>query len=408
MSSILESDFDAGQKAIKAVSKVSTEDQLLIYAHYKQATVGPATGKKPSGWGAAAYKFDAWSKLGQMDVVLAQTEYCKLVDRLSPGWRSQVFGAPATVRPTLLEAVTSPKCASEKVDNLAKMVELAPSISGPYPVLQKASTAPLVEGKKSWKEKAGRSSGREGYQIGDWKRSNSLQHLQKDLQSQSFQSAIQHEDSPGSYIIKIPVILGQEKHINSEDIKWLSVGSAVHVVEVVHDEKHRRIRGRVEELGWISVLDLDQGTRWAVRQSGANLEQFVTLTASETCKDVPVQIGAPKSVVLQRVGLPKLSGGQCFSLLMVTFCGRKALRSRSSTSGMMWLAAAFAPMELAVRGNARGGLSKVGSTALFVLLAGNIGLGAILRLLGGAVLGAGFATSLLLGPLLAVISRALR
>jgi len=386
MHSSLESDFDAAQKAIKAASNLSTDDQLLLYAHYKQATVGSATGQKPSGWGAAAYKYDAWSKLGHMDVAVAQTEYCKLVDRLSPGWRPQVVVQPAAAAPTLLETVVV-NCAAEKVDTLAKVDEL-PSISPPRPALQKASTAPLVEGKKSWKEKAGRSSGREGYQIGDWKRSNSLQRLHGDLQTQSFLSALQHEDSPGSYIIQIPVILGRGKDINSEDIEWFSKGSAVHVVEVVRDEKLRRIRGRVEERGWISLLDLDKGTRWAVRQSGTNLEQFASLpkpiisTVSETSKDVSVQIRTPQSVealVSQKAKLLKLSGRQGLFLLMATFCGTKAMQSWSSTSGMMWLAAAFAPLELAVRGNARSGLSKVGVMALFMQLAATIGRGAVFQ-----------------------------
>ena len=66
--------------------------QLLVYASYKQATAGKATGPRPSLFSSLLdqSKFDAWAKLGDMDADTAKGEYCKLADRLAPGWRPAI------------------------------------------------------------------------------------------------------------------------------------------------------------------------------------------------------------------------------------------------------------------------------------------------------------------------------
>jgi len=80
--------FERAQQAVKTLKKLSNENLLRLYAHYKQATVGPARGTRPGVFDAVARaKFDAWSKLGAMSAESAKTAYCGLVDEFVPGWR---------------------------------------------------------------------------------------------------------------------------------------------------------------------------------------------------------------------------------------------------------------------------------------------------------------------------------
>ena len=73
------------------MTDLSHANKLLVYASYKQATAGKATGTRPSlfmPWEVSL--FDAWAKLGDMDADTAKGEYCKLADRLAPGWRPAI------------------------------------------------------------------------------------------------------------------------------------------------------------------------------------------------------------------------------------------------------------------------------------------------------------------------------
>lgn len=64
-------------------SKPSTDDLLMLYALYKQATEGDVTGDRPSGWDfKAAAKYDAWAKLKGKSAQEAEQAYVALVDRL--------------------------------------------------------------------------------------------------------------------------------------------------------------------------------------------------------------------------------------------------------------------------------------------------------------------------------------
>ena len=72
------------------MTDLSHANKLLVYASYKQATAGKATGTRPYFGGAVQSKFDAWAKLGDMDADTAKGEYCKLADRLAPGWRPAI------------------------------------------------------------------------------------------------------------------------------------------------------------------------------------------------------------------------------------------------------------------------------------------------------------------------------
>ena len=74
------------------MTDLSHANMLLVYASYKQATAGKATGTRPSMFDPTRdqWKFDAWAKLGDMDADTAKGEYCKLADRLAPGWRPAI------------------------------------------------------------------------------------------------------------------------------------------------------------------------------------------------------------------------------------------------------------------------------------------------------------------------------
>ena len=68
--------------------KTSDENKLKVYALYKQATTGDAP---KSGQGEidpyARLTLNAWFKLKGMKQEVAESEYVKIIDQLSPGWR---------------------------------------------------------------------------------------------------------------------------------------------------------------------------------------------------------------------------------------------------------------------------------------------------------------------------------
>ncbi len=76
--------FEAAQVRVKTLAeRPSNEDLLELYALFKQATVGDATGKRPGMLDMKGrLKFDAWKKLEGTDSTTAKTRYIALVDRL--------------------------------------------------------------------------------------------------------------------------------------------------------------------------------------------------------------------------------------------------------------------------------------------------------------------------------------
>ena len=80
--------FEAAQEAVKSLPSLDDTSKLKLYAHYKQATVGPAQGSRPSMFSQVARaKWDAWSQLGSMSATEAKRGYCFLADEFVPGWR---------------------------------------------------------------------------------------------------------------------------------------------------------------------------------------------------------------------------------------------------------------------------------------------------------------------------------
>jgi len=78
----------------------------------------------------------------------------------------------------------------------------------------------------------------------------------------------EQDDGPGVYVVEKEVAVEPTPSLGKyEDIiTLLGVGSVVHVMAVMHSEK--RIRGRIfHPTGWISLVDKEDGFRWARRQA---------------------------------------------------------------------------------------------------------------------------------------------
>lgn len=76
--------FDDAQKRAKNLKETpSTEDLLELYALFKQATVGDASGSRPSMLDfKGRAKFDAWIAKKGLSKDQAMKNYVALVDRL--------------------------------------------------------------------------------------------------------------------------------------------------------------------------------------------------------------------------------------------------------------------------------------------------------------------------------------
>ena len=81
----LAEDFTAAQARVKQLSKTPASDELLeLYAQYKQATSGDATGDRPGMLDfKGRAKFDAWSARKGTNKDSAMTAYVALVSKLA-------------------------------------------------------------------------------------------------------------------------------------------------------------------------------------------------------------------------------------------------------------------------------------------------------------------------------------
>ena len=74
----------AGQRAQQLPTKPSNLNLLKLYALYKQATEGDATGERPGGFDfKASAKFDALSSLSGTSKDAARQQYVALVAELA-------------------------------------------------------------------------------------------------------------------------------------------------------------------------------------------------------------------------------------------------------------------------------------------------------------------------------------
>lgn len=80
----LDAEFTTATETSKALTqRPSNDDLLALYALYKQATAGDATGKRPGRLAAVdRAKFDAWSDVAGTSPDDAKQAYVDLVARL--------------------------------------------------------------------------------------------------------------------------------------------------------------------------------------------------------------------------------------------------------------------------------------------------------------------------------------
>jgi len=93
-----------------------------------------------------------------------------------------------------------------------------------------------------------------------------------------------HPPIPGIYVLSGDVDVCADVCRHSAKVGRLLGGREVPILEVQHREGDKRVRGRValsdgaEGLeGWISLLDMGTGHRWAHRQLGATTEWICDL-----------------------------------------------------------------------------------------------------------------------------------
>jgi acyl-CoA-binding protein len=84
----LKKQFETAQADVKKLSKrPDNEDMLRLYAYYKQATVGDASGDRPGAFNLVdRAKYDAWARLKGTDSTKAMGDYVKLVERLKKSY----------------------------------------------------------------------------------------------------------------------------------------------------------------------------------------------------------------------------------------------------------------------------------------------------------------------------------
>lgn len=80
----LKTQFESAAQEAQRLSKKPDNDTLLrLYALYKQATIGNATGKRPGFTDPVGRaKFDAWEKIKGMTAEQAMQKYIELVNQL--------------------------------------------------------------------------------------------------------------------------------------------------------------------------------------------------------------------------------------------------------------------------------------------------------------------------------------
>jgi acyl-CoA-binding protein len=82
--SVLQEQFVQAQQDVNELASRPDNDTLLkLYAYYKQATNGDATGERPGGFDFVRQaKFDAWGKIKGMPQREAMQKYVELVKSL--------------------------------------------------------------------------------------------------------------------------------------------------------------------------------------------------------------------------------------------------------------------------------------------------------------------------------------
>jgi hypothetical protein len=99
-------------------------------------------------------------------------------------------------------------------------------------------------------------------------------------------------DGPGMYIVTHDgAVVRQDKTMVSPIAGYLAAGQRVRVVEVDYDQYTKRWRGRVENpAGWMSLLEMEHGYRWARKLSHGEDQLSATHASSPYGTATSVQV----------------------------------------------------------------------------------------------------------------------
>merc|ERR1712176_1619215 len=93
------------------------------------------------------------------------------------------------------------------------------------------------------------------------------------------------EDGPGEYVMTKMSAVKSGISTKSPHIGTLSGDTMVEVLQVVSYIKENRVRGRIKKPpGWISILNIEDGTRWAVKKGQPMPEKVSKKRAAEEAK----------------------------------------------------------------------------------------------------------------------------
>jgi diazepam-binding inhibitor (GABA receptor modulating acyl-CoA-binding protein) len=89
MNEDLQARFEQAQLDVKALPKRPTDDELLkLYALFKQATAGDASGPRPGMLDfVGRSKFDAWKKVAGLDPADAMSSYVNTAEKIIAKYR---------------------------------------------------------------------------------------------------------------------------------------------------------------------------------------------------------------------------------------------------------------------------------------------------------------------------------
>ncbi|KAL4228486.1 Acyl-CoA binding domain containing 5 [Mactra antiquata] len=124
------SKFDAAVKVIHSLPKdgpfqPSREMMLLFYGYYKQATEGPCKSPKPSFWDIVKKaKWEAWSKLGDMDKEVAMVNYVEELKKTLKDCTKQWDEMSKNGDPRIVEAMPQTQVVGDFMTVLGNFYEI--------------------------------------------------------------------------------------------------------------------------------------------------------------------------------------------------------------------------------------------------------------------------------------------
>ncbi|EGC32373.1 hypothetical protein DICPUDRAFT_155651 [Dictyostelium purpureum] len=86
------------------LSNLKNEEQLYLYCNFKQATIGDCNTKQPPFYDyIGKTKWNSWNSLKGVDKIVAMNSYISLVNKIAPGWDSNIGAKQAESQSIFLE-----------------------------------------------------------------------------------------------------------------------------------------------------------------------------------------------------------------------------------------------------------------------------------------------------------------